>query len=58
VDVERLVQGDARIPEPLLAGARGALADATSLLFMVLLVLALAGVALALALEERPLRSS
>jgi EmrB/QacA subfamily drug resistance transporter len=56
VDVERLLQGDARIPEPLLAGARGALADATSLLFVVLLGLALAGVALALALEERPVR--
>jgi EmrB/QacA subfamily drug resistance transporter len=56
VDVERLLQGDGRIPEALAAGTRAALADALAVVFVVTAVLALAGVALALALREHPLR--
>jgi len=57
VDVERLLQGNARIPEELLAGTRGAVADAVALLFVALAVLSLTGVAIAVALDERPLRA-
>jgi EmrB/QacA subfamily drug resistance transporter len=56
VDVPRLLQGAERLPPAVLGGTRGALADALSVVFLATGVLAVAGVALAIALDERPLR--
>ncbi len=56
VDVERLLQGSGRVPAELLAGTRGALAESLATVFLAVGVLALAGVVVAFALEERPLR--
>jgi EmrB/QacA subfamily drug resistance transporter len=57
VDVPRLLQGAERLPPAVLGGTRGALADSLSVVFLATGVLAVAGVALAIALEERPLRT-
>ena len=57
VDVERLLQGAGGVPAELLAGTRGALADSLALVFVAVGALAAAGVAVAVALEERPLRA-
>ncbi len=57
VDVPRLLQGAERLPPAVLGGTRGALADSLSVVFLATGALALAGVALAIALEERPLRA-
>ena len=57
VDVPRLLQGAERLPPAVLGGTRGALADSLSVVFLATGVLAVAGVALAIALEERPLRA-
>ncbi len=56
VDVPRLLQGAERLPPAVLGGTRGALADALSVVFLATGMLAVAGVALAIALDERPLR--
>jgi hypothetical protein len=57
VDVPKLLQGAERLPPAVLDGTRGALADSLSVVFLATGVLAVAGVALALALDERPLRA-
>jgi hypothetical protein len=56
VDIPRVLQGSGRVPAALLGPTRAALADALASVFLATGVLAIAGVALALALEERPLR--
>jgi hypothetical protein len=56
IDPNRLLQGGAHIPPPLLDGTRGALASAMHSVFLVGVPLALAMLAVALALPERPLR--
>jgi EmrB/QacA subfamily drug resistance transporter len=58
VNVDRLLQGSANIPPELLDGTRTAMSDSLALVFAVVLVLALAAVALAFSLQERPLRGS
>jgi EmrB/QacA subfamily drug resistance transporter len=55
VDIDRLLQGGALVPQELLGDTRNAVADAISLVFLGAAALALAGIALAFALEERPL---
>jgi EmrB/QacA subfamily drug resistance transporter len=56
VDPDRLLQGGARIPHELLGGTREALAAALHTVFLMGLPIAVAGLAIALALRERPLR--
>jgi hypothetical protein len=56
VDVPQLLQGAERLPPAVLGGTRGALADALSVVFLATGMLAVAGVALAIAPDERPLR--
>jgi MFS family permease len=56
VDPDRLLQGGARIPRDLLDQTREALAAAIHSVFVVGIPVALAGVVIALALRERPLR--
>jgi hypothetical protein len=56
VDPERLLQGDTRVPAELLEGTRDALAASLGTVFLLVVPLAVAALALALALPERPLR--
>jgi MFS family permease len=58
VDVDLLLQGGTRIQADLLEATRAAMADGLAAAFLVLAVLSAVGVALALALEERPLRDT
>jgi hypothetical protein len=58
VDTDQLVQGGAHVPASLRAGIAAALDGALDPVFLALVPLAAAGVGLALALKERPLRRS
>jgi EmrB/QacA subfamily drug resistance transporter len=58
VDTDQLVQGGAHVPTSLRAGIAAALDAALDPVFIALVPLAAIGVALALALKERPLRRS
>jgi hypothetical protein len=57
VDIPRLLQGSGRVPAADLDGTRDALAHALSSVFLATGLLAVAGVVIAIALEERPLRT-
>jgi MFS family permease len=56
IDPNRLLQGGVHIPPPLLHGTRDALASAMHSVFLVGIPIAIAMLAVALALPERPLR--
>jgi hypothetical protein len=56
IDTDQLIQGGAHVAPSLRAGIAGALDAALNPVFLALVPLAAAGVALALGLKERPLR--
>jgi hypothetical protein len=56
IDPNRLLQGGVHIPPPLLHGTREALASAMHSVFLVGIPIAIAMLAVALVLPERPLR--
>ena len=58
VDTDQLVQGGAHVPGSLQAGIAAALDAALDPVFLALVPVAAVGVALAIALKERPLRRS